>query len=53
MNEVMTIAKKYNCTVIRQEMQLFCHIVIGIAVNRQEEVLYRLKDMQGVELSRE
>ncbi|MBL7740725.1 MAG: YigZ family protein [Chitinophagaceae bacterium] len=49
MNDVMTIIKQCNCTVIRQEMQLFCRLDIGIPRNRLEEVLFRLKDIRGIE----
>lgn len=48
MNDVMMILKQYNCTVINQEMQLFCVITCGIPKNRMEEVLYKLKEMQGI-----
>lgn len=48
MNDVMMILKQYNCTVINQEMQLFCVITTGIPKNRLEEVLYKLNDMQGI-----
>ncbi|HSC36653.1 MAG TPA: YigZ family protein [Chitinophagaceae bacterium] len=48
MNPVMMIVKQFNCTVISQDMQLFCMMTIGIPKNRMDEVLYRLKDMQNV-----
>lgn len=48
MNEVMMILKQFNCTVIAQEMQLFCMMQTGIPKNRLEEVLYRLKELQNV-----
>jgi len=48
MNEVMMIIKQYNCTVISNEMQLFCVMKAGIPKNRLEEVLYKLKDLQNV-----
>ena len=51
MNEVHNIIKQYNCTTIKQEQQLFCSITIGISINRQEEVLYKLRDIKGVELN--
>ena len=50
MNEVMLIIKQYNCTVIKQEMQLFCNINTGIPKNRLEETLYKLKELQHVTL---
>lgn len=48
MNDVMLILKQYNCAIINQEMQLFCIITTGIPKNRTEEVLYKLKDLQGI-----
>jgi uncharacterized YigZ family protein len=52
MNDIMMILKQYNCTVINQEMQLFCAITIGVPINRQEEVLYKLNDMKGVSVEK-
>lgn len=48
MNEVMMVMKQYNCTVISQEIQLFCNIHAGIPKNRLSEVLYRLNELQNV-----
>ncbi len=48
MNEVMIILKQFNCTVLTQEMQLFCNIKTGIPKNRLQETLYRLNDLQNV-----
>jgi uncharacterized YigZ family protein len=45
MNEVMMV-------MITQEMQLFCHINAGIAKSRLPEVLYRLKELQQVEVKK-
>jgi uncharacterized YigZ family protein len=50
MNEIMMVLKQYNCTVISQEMQLFCVIKTGIPKNRLTEVLYQLKELQSVEV---
>ena len=52
MNEVMMVMKQCNCTIITQDMQLFCVINAGIAKNRLDEVLYRLKEIQQVEAKR-
>ena len=52
MNEVMMIMKQFNCTIIANEMQLFCNIKAGIPKNRLEEVLYRLKDLQNVSVKK-
>jgi uncharacterized YigZ family protein len=48
MNDVMIILKQFNCSIITQEMQLFCSIQTGIPQNRLQETLYRLKEMQNV-----
>ncbi len=52
MNEVMMIVKQYNCSILSQEVQLFCLFTIGIPVNRLQEVLYRFKDLHTVDLTR-
>jgi uncharacterized YigZ family protein len=48
MNEVMMIMKQFNCSIISNEMQLFCNIKAGIPKNRLNEVLYRLNELQNV-----
>lgn len=53
MNEVMMVLKQFNCTIIAQEMQLFCMIQTGIPKNRLQEVLYRLHDLQNVVTKKE
>lgn len=50
MNEVMMILKQCNCSVLSQELQLFCRIETGVPKNRLEEVLYRFKDLHDVQL---
>ena len=52
MNDVMMLVKKYNCTIIEQEAQLFCKMKIGIPVNRLEEFLFKVKELRGVEINR-
>lgn len=49
MNEVMKIVKQYDCTVLKQEIQLFCSLEIGVPKNKLEEVLKKLKELRGVE----
>jgi len=51
MNEVMTVVKQYNCTVIKQDLQLFCDMVIGIPKNRLSDVTFKLQDIRGLECS--
>lgn len=51
MNDVMMVVKQTNCEVIKQELQLFCTMDIGIPKNRQDEVLMRLSDIRNLEVS--
>lgn len=48
MNDVMRVVKQFDCQVIRQEMQLFCVLEIGIPRNRKDEVLFLINDLRGV-----
>lgn len=50
MNEVMMIVKQTDCTVISQDLQLFCVLQLGISKARLEEVLYRLQDLHTLEI---
>jgi uncharacterized YigZ family protein len=52
LNEVMMIMKQSNCTIITQEIQLFCNIQAGIPASRLQEVLYRLKELQHVDINK-
>ncbi len=52
MNEIMLIVKQLNCTIIKQEMQLFCNVVIGVPKNRIADFEYKLKDIQGIEFKK-
>ena len=50
MNEVMTIVKKYNCSILTQKMELFCLMEIGIPKPNVELILIKLKEIRGIEL---
>lgn len=52
MNEVMMVVKQMNCTVLEQDLGLFCHLRIGISKARMQEALYRLGDLRGVEVKK-
>ncbi|MBS1609253.1 MAG: YigZ family protein [Bacteroidetes bacterium] len=43
MNRVMLLLKQYNCVILKQELQLFCSMDIGIIRNKEEEVLNKLQ----------
>jgi uncharacterized YigZ family protein len=49
MNDVMIIAKQCNCTILKQEMQLFCSMDIGVPKNRLEEWQYKMKELHTIE----
>ena len=50
MNDIMRIIKQYNCTVHKNEMQLFCVMEIGIPKKELSEVLTALEDVKGSEV---
>lgn len=51
MNEIMKLAKQFDCTVSAREMQLFCSLQLGIPKNRLDEVLFKLEQLRSVELA--
>jgi hypothetical protein len=46
----MMVVKRFGLTVLQNEMQLFCRMVIGIPKENLDLALEKLKDMHGVEL---
>jgi len=52
MNDVMKVVKHFDCAVLKQETQLFYSIEIGVPKNRLDEVLFRLKELRGVEVEK-
>jgi len=50
MNEVMLIVKHYNCSVLKQDYQLFNILEIGIPKMRLKEVLDKLKELHTVDV---
>lgn len=49
-NEVMIIVKQCNCEVIKQEMNLFCNLQIGIPKARVSEVVYKFNEIKNLEI---
>jgi uncharacterized YigZ family protein len=49
MNEVMRILKKYNCTLHKNDLQIFCKIEVGIPVSVLPEILPALENIRNVE----
>jgi len=50
-NDIMTVVRQYNCRVVKQEMQLFCYMILAIPNNRVTEVIYKLQETKNVEIS--
>lgn len=53
MNEVMAVVKTCQCTVVLNEAQLFCRLVVDVPLTRLEEFRYRIEDLYRVELTKE
>jgi putative IMPACT (imprinted ancient) family translation regulator len=52
MNDIMMIVKQMNCTVLEQEISMFCRLKIGISKARLQEALYRLEEIRNVEIKK-
>lgn len=50
MNDVMLIIKQFNCSILKNEMQLFCRIETGIPRNKINEVLSALKEVKNLDV---
>jgi uncharacterized YigZ family protein len=50
MNEVMIFVKRYGCTVLENEAQLFCRMVVGVPKAEESVFLDRIGDLHGVEV---
>jgi uncharacterized YigZ family protein len=51
MNDIMIIVRQFGCEIIRQESQLFCELEIGIPKGRVNEVVFKVKELQSVEMN--
>ena len=52
MNEVMILVKKYNCSIIKQQMELFCTMEIGVPSSNHELAILKFGEIHGIELIR-
>lgn len=48
MNEVMVLIKQTDCVIVKQDLQLFCIMDIGIPRARLQEVLYKLAEIRDL-----
>jgi len=51
-NEVMTVLKKYNCSILSQKMELFCIIEAGVPKSNHELVILKLQAIRATEIIR-
>ena len=49
-NEVMLVVKRFGCSVIQNELQLFCRMVIGVPKASEVLCLEKLHDLHQVEV---
>ena len=52
MNEVMRILKQYDCTILKQEMMLFCDLVFAVTISNQEIVIEKINLLRTVDLEK-
>jgi uncharacterized YigZ family protein len=52
MNDVMMVLKQSECSIVGQQVQLFCDLEVGIPRSRLDEVLHRLQDIRGLEIKK-
>lgn len=50
MNDVMKLVKQYDCTIFKQELQLFCLMDIGAPKIHAASFLSKLNKLRGVEI---
>jgi len=53
LHDVMMVVKQNQCTVINQDLQLFCTMTIGIPKANQEQVINRLNEFRSLQLKRQ
>ena len=51
-NDVMRVVKKYDCSLVKQEMQLFCSIEIGIPKQVEDSCLVSLHELRGLSIKK-
>lgn len=51
MNDVLMIIKQFGCLIKSQENQLFTILKLGIPLERQDDVIHRLRNLRNVEIS--
>lgn len=50
MNDILTVVRKFNCHIVKKDMQLFCSMEISIPKINVELCLMKLKEIKGIEI---
>lgn len=50
LNDIMRLVKQRKLTILSQDLQLFCKMVIGVAVNQADLVVAELENLHDVEV---
>lgn len=50
-NTVMQIIKQNDCSILKQEMQLFCSMKIGIPLQQKQQCLAQIEEIPGLEVA--
>ncbi len=53
MNEVMTLFKQYEVTIMERDQLLFCRFRVGVPLVTCDAMISKLEDIRGVEIKRE
>ncbi len=51
-NTIMSIIKQLNCTIIKNDVQLFCIMKVGVIQSKQDEFLHKIRDNHTVIISK-
>ncbi len=51
MNEMMAVKKKFNCSILQKDMELFCKFKTGIPGSTITENLHNFSEIAGIEIS--
>jgi len=52
LNSVMLLVKRFGCTVVQQELQLFCRMMLAVPQAQEALFLEKASDMQEVEINK-
>lgn len=52
LNDIMIIVKQQKCEILKQELHLFCNMLIGVPLANEAEVVYRLNNLEGITLEK-